>query len=111
MDIYQLVGKTVKGIRIKRNLTQEQVSDASGITPHFLSRIENGREKASLDTLARLSKSLRVSPATLMADIKYLPEADDDLATLATAYGKLSRKQKAMALPLLIALIDALKEM
>jgi transcriptional regulator with XRE-family HTH domain len=58
MDIYVEIGKKLKEIRERLDLTQQKVADTADISPHFLSRLESGKEKASLETLVKLSQAL-----------------------------------------------------
>lgn len=110
MTIQQQISKRVRDLRIKRDLTQEQLADLAGISPNFLNRIENGKEKPSFETIEGISKALRVSLASLLAGIKDASEKENDVAKIAIAYRRLSPKQKQIALPLVISLFKTLKE-
>lgn len=69
------IGSRMIQIRNQKNLTQQQVSDKSGIAPSYLSRIENRRFEPGPKTLKRIADALGVpisdffqeSPATLQA--------------------------------------------
>lgn len=54
-----LLGFRIKEIRKARNLSQEQLSDAVGISPKHLSRIEMGNGYPSLDTLDKIATNLK----------------------------------------------------
>lgn len=110
MSIQEQISRRVREFRIKRDLTQEQLADSAGISPNFLNRIENGREKPSFETIEQLAKSLRVAMPSLMTGIKDPSENDNDIAKVAIAYHKLSPKQKKIALPLVINLLKTIKD-
>ena len=61
MSLSYELGKRIKSLRKKAGLTQEELANAINISPHFLSRIENGKEKPSLDTIEKIAETLDVS--------------------------------------------------
>jgi len=61
----ELLGRTVREIRLERGMTQQQLADLSGMHRTFLISIEKGRQNASALTLIRLASALHVTPADL----------------------------------------------
>ena len=57
----QALGLRIKEFREKRKYTQEKLAELSGIDPKHLSRIENGRNYPSIETLERIADNLNVS--------------------------------------------------
>jgi len=57
---YTLIGTRIKQRRLCMGLTQEKVSEAAGITTVYLSKIENGRVSATLETLGKVCKILEI---------------------------------------------------
>lgn len=55
---YELIGNKVKLLRIKQNLTQDQLAEMIDITTVYLSRIENGHAKPSLEIYSSLCQAL-----------------------------------------------------
>ena len=51
---YKLIGTRIKEKRTKAKLTQEYVSEKTGITAVYLSKIENGKVKPTIDTLSAI---------------------------------------------------------
>ena len=51
----------LKNIRENQNLTQEKLSQISGISQQHICMIENGSRTGSLNTLKKLAKALNVS--------------------------------------------------
>ena len=58
---YKTIGQTIHTYRIMQNTTQEELSEEAEISTSFLSKIEMGSKKPSLDTLVRIAVSLGVS--------------------------------------------------
>jgi DNA-binding XRE family transcriptional regulator len=53
------VGKRVREIRRSKKMTQAEMADGAGLTQQFVSKIEQGTENVSLDTLERIQKFLK----------------------------------------------------
>ena len=53
----------------KKTLTQEKLSELSGVSVSEISRIENGRYSATVETLCRLSNALDVGLDSLLYDL------------------------------------------
>ncbi|MFN6563433.1 MAG: helix-turn-helix domain-containing protein [Nostoc sp. ChiSLP01] len=54
-------GRKLRQIRRLKNLTQQQLAEATGISVEFLSNIERGINAPSFDTLEKLVEVLNVS--------------------------------------------------
>ena len=65
MDIRALVGRNVARLRQERAMTQEALSDASGITQSYLSQIENGHINLTLLHMHDVAYSLGIDPQML----------------------------------------------
>ena len=55
----ELIGETIKEIRKKRNLTQEQLGALIGVRKAQISKLENNRKNITLDTLIRVFHALK----------------------------------------------------
>lgn len=67
------VGKRLRYLRRQRNLTQEQLAEAAGISVDMLSNIERGINAPSFETIERLVKAFNVLPKDLFCfDDEYL---------------------------------------
>lgn len=64
MDIQKALGKSIKTIRTSKNLNQEYFSDISSRT--YLSVLENGRKKPSVEKIDSIAKAMGVHPLTLL---------------------------------------------
>lgn len=59
------LGATIREIRLRRGMTQQQLADACGFERVFIIAIEKGRQNASARTLVKLAAALRVQPLDL----------------------------------------------
>ena len=56
---YKLIGNRIKTLRVQRGLTQDQLAEMVDITTIYLSRIENGHAKPTLDIYALICNKLQ----------------------------------------------------
>lgn len=61
MDQFDLVGETLRRLRKEKGKTLEQLGEEAGLGRGQLSRIENGRQEATLGTLAKILDSQGVT--------------------------------------------------
>lgn len=62
------IGKNIKNIRKRRNLTQSDFSKKIGISRTYLSDLENDRKSPSVETLNKISDKLNVSTSSLLSE-------------------------------------------
>ena len=83
-NIYCILGKRIREIREKVGVTQEKLAFKAKISPSFLSHVERGTKKASLETMRRIAGALEVPVQNLFyppkEPIAYL-KSDQDLFT------------------------------
>lgn len=53
-----LLGQTIKQVRLKRNLTQEQLGELVGVKKAQISKIENSLTDARFETILKVFKAL-----------------------------------------------------
>lgn len=89
MDLGGLVGKTsdmrtqtqkrraqllfatnMRRIRLGKNLTQENVAEAAGLHPNYISSVERGERNISICNIERIAFALDVSMAVLLTEAK-----------------------------------------
>lgn len=68
-DIKTVFGQVLKEIRTEKGLTQQALADFAGMDRKFISRLENGNQMPSIDTLFKLSKHLKVKPTQFVDKI------------------------------------------
>lgn len=64
--IKKVFGEQVRKIRQEKQVTQEELSQKTGLANRFLQDIESGNKQASITTVFRLADGLEVSPNELL---------------------------------------------
>ena len=59
-DLKEQFGKRVRVLRVQKQMTQEQLAEATNISVDFLSLIERGRNAPSFGIIERLAHTLGV---------------------------------------------------
>lgn len=65
-DLKAAFGEVLKEIRIKKELTQQQLADYSGMDRAYISELERGLLIPSLETVFKLARQLRIKPRDLI---------------------------------------------
>lgn len=69
MDVdYKAIGKRIKIARIRKEITQDQIANITGLSNPHISNIETGSTKVSLPTLIKIANALGVSVDELLCD-------------------------------------------
>ena len=91
---YIVLGDNIKKARKAANITQEQLAECVNLSTAFISQIERGVRKPSLETVYSISLALRVSMDNLLKDIADMQKTDDfnELSLLLTARPSNERK-------------------
>ena len=76
MDSNEILGQRLQSFRKAKDVTQAEMAEATGHTPHYISALENGVNKMSVPTLIAYSKKLNVSIDELLGlkNPKIIPE-------------------------------------
>ncbi|WP_246469310.1 helix-turn-helix domain-containing protein [Cohnella nanjingensis] len=61
--IKQIIGKTLKAIRIKQGLSQEDLAQECDVDRSYISMIEVGRNEPSVTKIFDLCKGLKIKPS------------------------------------------------
>lgn len=69
-DIKKLLGLKIKELRLKKGMTQEELSEKIGMVERNLSKIECGKNFVTADTLTNLIDALEIKPKDLF-DFEY----------------------------------------
>lgn len=74
---YRLLGKRIREIRLRQNISQATLSELVDKTPTYISYIENGYKSMSLETLVAIANALKVSADTILADsLRYILQTE-----------------------------------
>ena len=92
-NISMHIGKVFQEYRLKNNMTQNEVSDITGLEPRHISQLERGFTKGSIDTLLKLCNAYKITPDVILYDL-----LDDDTKKMVKIYDekfkKLSKRDK-----------------
>jgi transcriptional regulator with XRE-family HTH domain len=66
-EIHQLLGVTLRNLRIDRRWTQEELAERAGMHPHYISDIERGKRNVGLVNLTYLAEAFEMTAADLLA--------------------------------------------
>ena len=94
------IGKAFQNYRLMNNLTQNDVSNITGLELRHISQLERGQTKGSIDTLLKLCNAYKITPDVILFDI-----LDEDTKSKVQMYDekfkKLSKKDKDTVLHLM----------
>ncbi|WP_407310435.1 helix-turn-helix domain-containing protein [Desulfosporosinus sp. SB140] len=62
------IGRNITKLRQEHNLTQKELAYMTGISTSYLSKIEEGRKRPGMKTLAQIAKCLNVELQLLLRD-------------------------------------------
>lgn len=63
------IGKTLKKCIIEKDLTQEQLAELTGIAPKYLSQLERGLSKGSIDTIIDFCDFFEITPNIVLGGL------------------------------------------
>ena len=81
---YKAIGTRIKLARINADMTPEQLSEAVGLYPTHLSKLETGTTHVSLNAIVNLANALSITTDALLCDsiIKARPQIEQDIAAV-----------------------------
>jgi transcriptional regulator with XRE-family HTH domain len=82
-NIYKTIGKNVRLFRKKERMTLNDLSEKTGISPSFLSNIENGSRQATLLIFEKIAAALKINLTSLFIKReKNPPSSSNDAAVM-----------------------------
>lgn len=66
MKYQELINKNIKALRQKHYLTQEEFAEKVGLSLQGLSNIERNRYQPTAETIDRICKAFKITPAELL---------------------------------------------
>ena len=108
---YKSIGKRIKASRVQRRMTQAELAEKTGMSDVYISYIENGTKRTSLDAILKIVYVLDISldslvhenaavrlPKSLSEFADLLSDCDIDecerILKTASAYKKMLRKER-----------------
>lgn len=104
------IGRRVRAFRLKRGLSQENLSELSGLTPAHFSHVETGNTKVSLPSLVNIANALEVTMDDLLAD-SLLHTAHVNMKAMNELLSDCSDKELNALLHIMIASKEALRKL
>jgi transcriptional regulator with XRE-family HTH domain len=92
---YKLIGTRIKKSRLSAKRTQEESAEFLNVSVGYISQIERGVTKISLDTLAKLAAFIEVDIVALISGVSVL-ENGYMLEELNQSIAELSPKERQM---------------
>ena len=69
-EVLVALGRAVRTLRLGRGFSQEQLAEAAGLHPRYVSDVERGRRNVGMVNVDRLARALSVDLPTLMAEVE-----------------------------------------
>jgi len=79
VTISKQLGYLIRQLREIRSISQQKLSEISGLSQSFLSSIENGQKSPTIRSLTKLALALNVSPDELFKSAIYQEESIESL--------------------------------
>jgi transcriptional regulator with XRE-family HTH domain len=67
--VQQRFGRRINSLREERGLTQEQISERTGLSRQHISNLENGHREACLGSIEKLAAGFALTIAELMQGV------------------------------------------
>lgn len=103
---FRKIGTRIQKYRLERNMTQEDLAEMIDSSQKYLSTVESGKHRLSLDSIITISKALGVSINKLIADF----DDSSDENNLQDILNEI-RGMSALQLEMLRDIIKVLKKM
>lgn len=101
-----LYGKSLQEIRKKNNLTQEQVAQITGLETKYISQIECGIAKGTINTMLKFCEAYNVTPNDILYKFIEKSNAKKDLEKYTEKFMELSKKDRNVIYKLIDALLE-----
>ncbi len=103
---YKLIGGRIKATRCSLGYTQEWLAERLDVTVGYISQVERGITKISLDLLSQISAALNCEISTLVAGSS-VDSANYMNSELNTYYAMLNKRDKKLVIEFMKILVDS----
>ena len=69
-DVRVLVGERIRTARLAAGMSQEVLSEISGLHRTYISDTERGHRNLTLESLAAIARALKIKPADLLEGVE-----------------------------------------
>ena len=73
MDLKEVVAINLRRVRHAKELTQEELADAAGLSARYVGAIERADKSPSVSVLGRIADALEIDPCELVQSVKPRP--------------------------------------
>ena len=73
MDLKEVVAINLRRARHAKELTQEELADAAGLSARYVGAIERADKSPSVSVLGRIADALEIDPCELVQSVKPRP--------------------------------------
>jgi transcriptional regulator with XRE-family HTH domain len=63
------LGETIRSLRKNVGMSQEKLAEKTDLHHNFIGELERGKKAATIDTLVKIAKALKIRVRDLIADI------------------------------------------
>lgn len=106
---YRQIGQQIRTARLRRKMTQAQLAEAADLSVPYISHVERGKKRVSLDALLRISLALDVTVDQLLSGAQpqdknaYLPEIGE-------LFGDCTLRERRILRDVAVAVKNGLRE-
>lgn len=68
-DINANIGLRIKALRLSKNISTKEIATAAKVSPHIITRIENGNSTITVPQLVLIAKKLDVLVSVVVGDL------------------------------------------
>ena len=106
---YVLLGERIKFWRQQRGLTQERLAEKVELTPGFMSLVETGKKRASLETLLSICTEVEITLNELLVG-NQLPQPGDYNTEFSELISKLDETDRCLVVEITKAVCKIIKK-
>ncbi len=70
-EYFKRIGVKIRFYRREKGITQEGLAELCGFYPTYIGQLKRGEKNASIETLYRVSRGLNISMCSLLDEIEY----------------------------------------
>ena len=99
-------GKIIRDLRIKNNLTQDQVAQITGFDTKYISQIETGRYMGTIKTMLKFCVAFNVTPNDILHNFMKDFNIVDESEKFRSDFSKLNKRDKKNILVLIKSMLS-----
>lgn len=101
-----IYGKSIRNLRTKNHLTQEQIAQLTGFDTKYISQLETGRYMGTIKTMLKFCEALNVTPNDILYDFIKDLNVNDDINNFNSSFSKLNKKDRKNVLALIESMLS-----